>query len=141
MNSPLKTLNRVKKFELDEQQKLLSAELERESAYVSALKSLIELYEQEKIFASAHPELCNFGLYTEQYLKKRRRLEKQLESVRAKIEEIRNVMTDIFKEKKTYEIVDNNMEINLRKNEEAQEQKLLDEIGSNAYIKNAKNKK
>ena len=118
MKSPLAILNRVKKFELDEQQRILAAELDRETAMVTDLKRLNEEFEKEKAFAFAHPELCDFGLYTEQYLKKKRRMEKQLEVIRQKIESIIDIMADIFKEQKTYEIVEKNRQVAERKKQE-----------------------
>ena len=47
MRDSLKTLGRIKKFELDEQQRLLVVELEREEALSKELANLIETYEKE----------------------------------------------------------------------------------------------
>lgn len=135
MRDSLKTLGRIKKFELDEQQRLLVAEQEREDALNKELANLIETYEKEKAFVAENPGICDFGLYTDQYLKKRRAMEQQLVIVRQKIDEIRDVMADIFKEQKTYEIVDDNRRKRRQKEIDAMEQKMLDEIGTDAYIK------
>lgn len=135
MRSALKTLERIKKFELDEQQRLLSAALEQEEALQSALEELINCYNQEKEFVMQNPGMCDFGAYTDQYLKKRRDLEQKLRDIRVKIEQIRDVMADIFKEQKTYSLVDEHRRHAKQKEFEAAEQKTLDEIGTNAYIK------
>ena len=135
MRDSLKTLGRIKKFELDEQQRLLVVELEREEALTKELANLIETYEKEKAFVAENPGICDFGLYTDQYLKKRREKEKQIDATRQKIDAIRDVMSDIFKEQKTYEIVDDNRRKRRQKEIDALEQKMLDEIGTDAYIK------
>ena len=81
MKDSLKTLERVKKFEIDEQRRVLMQKLEREESLQKTLKNLIEEYEREKEFVSQNPTICDFGAYTEQYLKKRRALEKQIAEV------------------------------------------------------------
>ena len=58
--------------------------------------------------------------------------------MRLKIEEIRDVIADMFKEQKTYEIVDKNREERAAKEEEHKTQQTLDEIGTNNYIKHQK---
>ncbi len=135
MRDSLATLERIKKFELDEKRRLLVAELEREEALKKKLQNLETDYEKEKAFVEANPGICDFGLYTEQYLKKKRNLEQQISNTQAKIEQIRDVMADIFKEQKTYSIVDDNRRRRRQKEIDAQEQKMLDEIGTNVYIK------
>ena len=135
MRDSLATLERIKKFELDEKRRLLVAELEREEALKKKLQNLEADYEKEKAFVEANPGICDFGLYTEQYLKKKRNLEQQISNTQAKIEQIRDVMADIFKEQKTYSIVDDNRRRRRQKEIDAQEQKMLDEIGTNVYIK------
>lgn len=135
MRDSLATLERIKKFELDEKRRLLVAELEREEALKKKLQNLETDYEKEKAFVEANPGICDFGLYTEQYLKKKRNLEQQISNTQAKIEQIRDVMADIFKEQKTYSIVDDNRRRRRQKEIDAQEQKMLDEIGTNTYIK------
>ncbi len=136
MRNSLATLERIKKFELDEQRRLLVAEQEKEDALNTKLQKLIAKYEQEKEFAAQNPGLCDFGLYTDVYLKHRRSLEEEISAVEAKIEQIRDVMSDIFKEQKTYSIVDANRRAIQQKEIDQKEQKMLDEVGTNTYIKN-----
>ncbi len=139
MKDALTTLSRIKKFELDEQQRLLVSEQEKEDKLNHDLKLLIAKYEEEKLFVAQNPGICDFGLYTDQYLKKRKFLEKQLHDVQTKIEQIREVMSDIYKEQKTFDIVTENRRKLKKKEMETQEQKLLDEVGTNAYIKKHQN--
>lgn len=135
MRNPLKTLERIKKFELDEQRRQLVIEQELEDSLQKKLNDLVSAYEKEKIFVSENPGICDFGLYTEQYLKKRQKIETQIKEIQIKIEQIRDVMSDMFKEQKTYEMIDKNRRKAKQKEFEAQEQKMLDEIGTNTYIK------
>ena len=59
-------------------------------------------------------------------------------ALRTEIEKVRDKISDMFKEQKTYEIVDNNRQKRREKEEAAKDQKTLDEIGTNAYIKRRK---
>ena len=47
MKDALKTLERVKKFEIDEQRRVLMQKLAREEELQNTLKNLIEEYERE----------------------------------------------------------------------------------------------
>lgn len=58
--------------------------------------------------------------------------------MRAEIEKVRDKIADMFKEQKTFEIVDDNRQKRREKENNAKEQKTLDEIGTNAYIKRKK---
>lgn len=135
MKDSLKVLERIKKFEIDEQRRILMQKLEREDALQKQLYCLIEDYENEKEFVAQNPILCDFGAYTDQYLKKRKILEKQIIDIQAEIEQIRDIMSEMFKEQKTFEIVKENRKKRKNKEFAEQEQKLLDEIGTNTYIK------
>lgn len=135
MKSSLQTLQRIQKFNIDEQRKLLTEQLSTEDKLLNDIKTLAEQFEKEKEFARKNIHVGDFGLYTECYLKKRENLETALISVRKKIGEIRNIITELFKEQKTYEIVDDNRKKTQQKEFEAKEQNLLDEIGTNTYIR------
>ncbi len=138
MPNALKTLERIKKFELDEQRRILVVKLENLEKLQNQLQNLNEEYEREKAFVAANPTFGDFGAYTEQYLKKQRRLKKNIAAAEAEIEQIRDVMADIFKEQKTFSIIDNIHQKARQKELDAAEQKLLDEVGTNAYIKHHK---
>ena len=90
MKSSLQTLQRIQKFNIDEQRKILAELQTNEEKLQSGLERLNTEYEREKEFASAHPGTGDFGAYTKRYLQYR------------------------------------------------EEQKTLDEIGTNAYIKRKK---
>ena len=83
--------------------------------------------------------MCDFGAYTEQFLKKKQVLENKISNLEKEITQIRDAMSDIFKEQKTFEIlIKAHMKEKQKKLDEA-EQKMIDEIGTNAYIKKHKN--
>ena len=57
MNKSLKTLTRIKKFDIDEQRKLLVEQQEAEERTLQELKLLNQKYEDEKKFAQENPLL------------------------------------------------------------------------------------
>ena len=132
MKSSLQTLQRIQKFNIDEQRKILAELQTNEEKLQSGLERLNAEYEREKEFASAHPGTGDFGAYTKRYLQYREAFE------RPEIEKVRDKIADMFKEQKTFEIVDDNRQKRREKENNAKEQKTLDEIGTNAYIKRKK---
>lgn len=139
MKNSLQTLTRIQKFNIDEQRKLMVEQQTIEEHLVQELNDLNERYEQEKEFARSHANFGDFGLYTKRYLQQREDLEVRLEAVRARIAEIRDIIADMFKEQKTFEIVDDNRKKAAQKEFDSKEQKMLDDIGANAYIKHNHN--
>ena len=134
MKNSLKSLSRIQKFNIDEQRKILNAHLEEEEKLVAKLDKLNDEFIMEKAFAKLHEEF-DFGTYLERYLKERAALEQAIVAVREKIEEVKDVIRELYKEQKTYDIVDENRQKRHQKEQDDKEQKMLDEIGTNAYIK------
>lgn len=139
MAKSLKTLGRIQKFRIDEQRKLLAEKMTEEDNVLSDINNLIAKYQAEKKFAAGNPNIGDFGAYTKRYLKIKQFLEEKLAQIRQEIEKIRDEISDMFKEQKTFEIVERNRKDQERHEFEQKEQKLLDEIGTNAYIKNHDN--
>lgn len=135
MKNSLQTLTRIQKFNIDEQRKLLTEQLTREDELIKALAELNWQFEQEKEFSRTHSAPGDFGLYVKKYMAARDDLETRINAVRQKIAAIREIIADLFKEQKTYEIVDDNRRRAAQKEIDAKEQKMLDEIGTNTYIK------
>lgn len=135
MKSSLETLTRIQKFSIDEQRKILVEWLNKEDRLIAKIQKLNHDFEAEKEFSTSHPGVGNFGAYTKRYIEKREALEDELKQTQLKITQIRDVIAGMFKEQKTYEIVDNNRKRVKQKESDNKEQKLLDEIGTNAYIK------
>lgn len=140
MKNSLRTLSRIQKFQIDEQRKLLNEQLEKEEQLEKQLADMAAELEREKAFAGENLQVGDFGSYMKRHIERREKLENMLAGVRRRIEEIRDVISDMFKERKTYEIVDRNRQERALKEEEGKMQKTLDEIGTNNYIKHHKNK-
>ncbi len=135
MKNSLKTLGRIQKFQIDEQRKRLVEQQKIEDHLNRTIKELDDSFEKEKAFAKQNANIGDFGLYVKTYLKKKEELLNRLHAVEQKIAEIRDIIADLFKEQKTYEIVDERRRKAAQKELEDKEQKMLDEIGTNAYIK------
>ncbi len=140
MKGSLKTLERIQKFKIDEQRKIMVDLQTKEEKILNDLRRLIQEYEQEKDFAAQNGYFGDFGAYTKRYLQYRDAFEQALKDVRKKIAEVRDIISDMFKEQKTYEIVDRQRKEREQKEEDLKTQKMLDEIGTNTYIKNKEQK-
>lgn len=131
----LKTLSRIQKFQIDEQRKLLTERLEEEEKLLNERSELIRAFEAEKAFSREQSCIGDFGAYVKLYMQKKEALDLQIEEVRKQIEEIRDIIADMFKEQKTFEIVERNRKAAEQKAEDEKTSKMLDEIGTNAYLK------
>lgn len=138
MKSALKNLTRIQKFQIDEQRKILSELQEKQDILQAQLEQLNRDFEQEKEFARNNAGVGDFGAYVKRYMQQRENLEMQVAVLEKKIEHERDVMADMFKEQKTYEIVDDQRTKRAAKEEEQKMQKVLDEIGTNSFLKNHK---
>ena len=138
MKSALKTLTRIQKFQIDEQRKILSELQEKQDILQAQLEQLNRDFEKEKEFARNNAGVGDFGAYVKRYMQQRENLEMQIAVLEKKIEHERDVMADMFKEQKTYEIVDDQRTKRAAKEEEQKMQKVLDEIGTNSFLKNHK---
>lgn len=138
MKNSLQVLNRIQKFNIDEQRKILADLVNRQDVLQAQLEQLNQAFEQEKEFARSNSGMGDFGAYVKRYMQQREKLESQIAALDAKIEQERDVMADMFKEQKTYEIVDRQRTERREKEDELKTQKTLDEIGTNTYIKNNK---
>lgn len=138
MKSALKTLTRIQKFQIDEQRKILSELQEKQDILQAQLEQLNRDFEQEKEFARNNAGVGDFGAYVKRYMQQRENLEMQIAVLEKKIEHERDVMADMFKEQKTYGIVDDQRTKRAAKEEEQKMQKVLDEIGTNSFLKNHK---
>ena len=138
MKSALKTLTRIQKFQIDEQRKILSELQEKQDILQAQLEQLNRDFEQEIEFARNNAGVGDFGAYVKRYMQQRENLEMQIAVLEKKIEHERDVMADMFKEQKTYEIVDDQRTKRAAKEEEQKMQKVLDEIGTNSFLKNHK---
>ena len=138
MKNSLQTLTRIKKFDIDEQRKILVEYQTVEDKLLAALKDLNAEFEREKLFSAQNPGIGDFGAYVKRYMRQREELEAALVDIRSKIAAVQEVIADMIKEQKTFEIVDDNRKKRKIKEDNDKEQKMLDEIGTNNYIKHNK---
>ena len=141
MKSSLKTLQRIQKFNIDEQRKILVDLQNKEEALQNELTLMIQKFEEEKKFMAENPGFGDFGAYVKRFIENREVLERAIAAIGRKIEQVRDLIADLFKEQKTYEIVDDNRKKHRLKEENDKEQKMLDEVGTNTYIKRQEAKK
>ena len=138
MKNSLQTLSRIQKFNIDEHRKILADLINRQDVFKAQLEQLDKSFEAEKEFARSNFGMGDFGAYVKRYMQQREKLEMQIAALEQQIEQERDLIADMFKEQKTYEIVDQRRADRMQKEEEQKAQKVLDEIGTNAYIKNNK---
>lgn len=138
MKNSLQTLSRIQKFNIDEHRKILADLINRQDVFKAQLEQLAKSFEAEKEFARSNFGMGDFGAYVKRYMQQREKLEMQIAALEQQIEQERDLIADMFKEQKTYEIVDQRRADRMQKEEEQKAQKVLDEIGTNAYIKNNK---
>ena len=138
MKSSLQTLQRIQKFNIDEQRKILVDLQNKQENCQKNLTRLIAQFEEEKTMAQKMGTLVDFGAYVQRFLDEKKALEDEIEQLQQQIEIVRDKIADMFKEQKTYEIVDNNRQKRKEKEETQKEQKMLDEIGTNNYLKRKK---
>ena len=135
MKNALNTLGRIEKFNINEQRKILVALRERRDAEIEKLENLNFQFEQEKEFNRQHQLVGNFGAYIKKYLADKEIIENHITELEQEIENVRNIIADMYKEQKTYEIIDDNRKKRIQHEEDLKLQKQLDEIGTNNYIK------
>ena len=138
MKDSLATLSRIEKFNINEQRKILISLQDQQEAFISELNNLNTQFETEKEFYRQHNMVGDFGAYVKKYLETKETLENKIAELEQKIEQVRNIITDMFKEQKTYEIIDENRKKRIQQEEDLKLRKQLDEIGTNSYIKHHK---
>ena len=135
MKSPLQTLSRIEKFNINEQRKILVALQEKQEEITNLLNNLNIQFEKDKECQREFQLIGDFGAYVKKYLETKENYENQIQALENEIEKVRDIITEMYKEQKTYEIIDENRQKHLQQEEDLKLQKQLDEIGTNNYIK------
>ena len=135
MNNALTTLSRIEKFNINEQRKILIALQNQQDDLQLQLDNLNLQFEKDKECQRLNQLLGDFGAYVKKYLAEKEKLETDIKNLEAEIEHVRDIISDMFKEQKTYEIIDKNRQERAQHEEDLKIQKQLDEIGTNSYIK------
>jgi len=135
MNNALTTLSRIEKFNINEQRKILIALQNQQDEIQLKLDNLNLQFEKDKECQRRNQLLGDFGAYVKKYLAEKEALETDIKNLETEIERVRDIISDMFKEQKTYEIIDKNRKERAQHEEDLKIQKQLDEIGTNSYIK------
>jgi len=135
MKNALQILGRIEKFNINEQRKILVALQEQQDGIIALLKKLDRQFELDKECQRQNQLIGDFGAYVKKYLETREMYQTQIAELERQIEQVRGIIADMFKEQKTYEIIDENRQKRVQHEEDLKLQKQLDEIGTNSYIK------
>ncbi|MBR1604914.1 MAG: flagellar FliJ family protein [Alphaproteobacteria bacterium] len=135
MKNALQILGRIEKFNINEQRKILVALQEQQDIIISKLSALNQQFELDKECQRQNQLVGDFGAYVKKYLETKESYEAQIASLEQQIEQVRDIIADMYKEQKTYEIIDENRQKRAQHEEDLKLQKQLDEIGTNSYIK------
>ena len=135
MKNALQILGRIEKFNINEQRKILVALQEQQDIIISKLSALNQQFELDKECQRQNQLVGDFGAYVKKYLETKESYEAQIASLEQQIEQVCDIIADMYKEQKTYEIIDENRQKRAQHEEDLKLQKQLDEIGTNSYIK------
>ena len=135
MKNALQILDRIEKFNINEQRKILVALQEQQDIVIAQLTALNQQFELDKECQRQNQLIGDFGAYVKKYLETKENYEGQIEALEQQIEQVRDIIAEMFKEQKTYEIIDENRQKRAQHEEDLKLQKQLDEIGTNSYIK------
>ena len=135
MKNALQILGRIEKFNINEQRKILVALQEQQDIIISKLSALNQQFELDKECQRQNQLVGDFGAYVKKYLETKESYEAQIASLEQQIEQVRDIIADMYKEQKTFEIIDENRQKRAQHEEDLKLQKQLDEIGTNSYIK------
>ena len=140
MENSLAILSRIEKFNINEQRKILVSLQEQQDEIIANLKALNDQFERDKECWRLNQMLGDFGAYVKKYLETKEAMEQEIATLEQEIDQIRERIADMFKEQKTYEIIDENRQRQKQYEEDLKLQKQLDEIGTNSYIKHREEK-
>ena len=131
----LEGILRFRKWELDEKRRELAVLLEQRAAIEGQIEALDQEMMQQSVMRESDLGSMTLGAYIEGARKKRAWL---IEDLRKKDEEIadkQDVVSDAFRELKTFEIADRRKKDRAKQTRDKQEQAELDELGLQAYEK------
>lgn len=124
---------RFRKWELDEQRRDLAILLSERAEIVELLEKLDAEMLAQKSMAQSDLGSMTLGAYIEGARKKRAWIVDDIREKDQEIEEKQDIVSDAFKELKTFEIADQRQKDRVRKKMDSQEQDELDELGRQAF--------
>ncbi|WP_413207109.1 flagellar export protein FliJ [Rhodospirillum sp. A1_3_36] len=130
MAKDLKALIRLRRFEVDECQRMLG-ELYRAEGELNAREADLDAaMGKEEAFAREHPELgFTLGAYVARHLADKESLAEHRRRLEAALNDARDNLAEAYRALKVVEISQENREKKEREERDQKEQKVLDEIG------------
>ncbi len=127
----LKTIIRVRKWEVDEKRRELGALLAEEAALLSRRTALDEEVLAENACAREHVREADFtlGSYAARAHSRRLQLDAALAEANRRVEAARDELAQMFKDLKTFELAQEARDEAERKERDRKEQVVMDEIG------------
>ncbi|MCF8479721.1 MAG: flagellar export protein FliJ [Rhodospirillum sp.] len=130
MGKDLKALIRLRRFEVDECQRMLG-ELYRAEGELNAREAQLEAaMAKEEVFAKENPDLgFTLGAYVARYLGDKEALADHRRQLEAALNDARDNLAEAYRTLKVVQISQENREKREREERDLKEQKTLDEIG------------
>jgi flagellar export protein FliJ len=136
MAKDLKALIKIQKYNLDEKRRMLADLHSKEDYILEQLQLLANQLEIEKKTASENPAFAfNYDAYLDAYMEQKDMFLDKLDSIRKIIEKVQEEVADEFRKLKTYEMTQEKREKEEKYEQDRKEQYMLDEIGTNLYIR------
>ncbi|MEZ5758047.1 MAG: flagellar FliJ family protein [Emcibacteraceae bacterium] len=139
MAKGLKGIIRLHKWQVDEKRRQITELEVMRGELLEKLNKLINELENEKeAFSRSTVVSINFANYASSVMKRRENLEASVTEIDVSIENMKDELSEAFKELKKYEIVEQRALERKRQEEKRREQERLDEISLNMYRSSAK---
>lgn len=137
MKKPIKTLIRLRKFELDEKRRVL-AELEaKRMNMVNQIKAHDEMIASEAILASKDPHMAmHYGQFVKGTRRKQAEIQNRIDAMMPELETARDAVAEAFQEVKRYELMLQGVIEREQKEELDKENAMLDEMGLQVHRRN-----
>ncbi len=130
MGKDLKTLIRLRRFEVDEVRRHLADLNTRQDALAAEARALEAELVREETFARNNPAMGQtLGAYVTRFLHRRQQLAERRQQLDALVAQAQDVLAEGFKELKTLELTQENRDKREQERLDRREQSVLDEIG------------
>lgn len=137
MTKGLSGIIRLHKWQVDEKRRQITELEVMRSELIEKLEKLRSDLESEKeILAKSNVVDINYANYATAVMKRRENLEGSITEIDVSIENMKDELSDVFKELKKYEIVEQRALERERLEQQKREQDRLDEISINMYRAN-----
>ena len=139
MAKGLKGIIRLHKWQVDEKRRQITdMEVMRDGLKAKLEKLIADLQSEKEELAKSNVVNINYANYASAVMKRRENIEASITEVNVSIENMKDELSEAFKELKKYEIVEQRALEREKFEQKKREQEQLDEISINMYRVNAK---